>query len=331
MSEPEKPQGLPTRRDFLIRALQAGVSVAVTGFAARRFHSDTGPAAAAAAPSLRLPDFSIRDEAPALSIATGADRVATVNRALAAVGGLRRFIAAGDRVMIKVNAAFASPPALSATSHPALVAEVVRLCLDAGAKSVVVTDNPINDPSSCFELTGIGPAARAAGATVIVPRASMFRPITLANGRLIRDWPFLFEPFARVNKLIGLAPVKNHHRAGASMSLKNWYGLLGGRRNVFHQDINTVITELALLVKPTFVILDGTTAMITNGPTGGSLADLKATNTMIVSTDPVAADVYGAALLGKKSSDLPYITMAAEAGAGTANVELLNPVRVSAP
>jgi uncharacterized protein (DUF362 family) len=329
MSEHEAPRPPPSRRDFLIRTFQAAVAVGATAVVGRRFRDLTGPAASTPAPALRLPSFSIPNSTPALSIATGTDRVATVNRALAAVGGLRRFIAEGDRVLIKVNAAFATPPALCATSHPALVAEVVRLCLDAGAQSVVVTDNPINDPTSCFELTGIGPAARAAGAKVVVPNDSMFRPVTLTGGRLIRDWPFLFAPFARVNKLIGIAPVKNHHRAGASLSLKNWYGLLGGRRNVFHQDINNIVKELALLVRPTLVILDGTMAMMTNGPTGGSLSDLKAANTMIVSTDPVAADVYGAALLGKKSADVPYITSAAEAGAGTANVELLNPVRVS--
>ena len=101
------------------------------------------------------------------------------------------------------------------------------------------------------------------------------------------------------------------------MTLKNWYGLLGGGRNVFHQDIHTIIKELALMIKPTLVILDGTFTMKTNGPTGGSVSDLKPTDTMIVSTDPVAADAFGATLLGRTLDDLPFIPMAAEAGAGT--------------
>ena len=137
----------------------------------------------------------------------------------------------------------------------------------------------------------------------------------------------MFEPFHGATKLIGLAPVKDHHRGGASMTMKNWYGLLGGRRNIFHQDIHTIIIELALLVRPTLVILDGTTTMMTNGPTGGSLADLKPTNTMIVSTDQVAADAFGATLLGKTAADLPFISKAAAAGSGTADYESLNPVR----
>ena len=111
------------------------------------------------------------------------------------------------------------------------------------------------------------------------------------------------------------------------MTMKNWYGLLGGRRNVFHQDIHTIISELAQMVRPTLVILDGTNTMMSNGPTGGSLEDLKATNTMIASTDQVAADAFGATLLGKTAADLPFISKAAASGVGTADFESLNPRR----
>ena len=252
----------------------------------------------------------------------------TVNKAIKAVGGIESFVKPGDRILLKVNAAFASPPVLSATTHPELVAEVIRLCLKAGAAAVSVTDNPINDPASCFSLTGIARAAESAGGKIVLPQERYFRPITVPGARLIRSWPLLFEPFKSVDKLIGLAPVKDHHRSGASLSMKNWYGLLGGRRNIFHQDINTIIKELALMVKPTLVVLDGTVSMVTNGPTGGSLSDLKETRTMIVSTDQVAADAYGATLIGKSPADLPFIGMAAKAGAGSADVKTLDPVFV---
>jgi uncharacterized protein (DUF362 family) len=211
------------------------------------------------------------------------------------------------------------------------VGEVVRLCLGAGAAAVSVTDNPINDPASCFTLSGIAKAAESAGARVILPDAAAFRATTVAGGRLIQDWPLLFEPLRGATRLIGIAPVKDHHRSGASMTMKNWYGLLGGRRNIFHQDIHTIIFELAQLVRPTLVILDGTTTMMSNGPTGGSLDDLSDTRTMIVATDPVAADAFGATLLGKTAADLPFITRAAGAGLGTADFESLKPRRDDVP
>jgi len=215
---------------------------------------------------------------------------------------------------------------LGATANPELVAEVVRLCYKAGAKQVTVTDNPINDPTSCFTLSGIGKAANQAGAKVILPKDHLFRHTTLSRGKLIRNWPIFSEPFMAVDKLIGITPVKHHHRAGASMTMKNWYGLLGGRRNVFHQDINTIIAELSMMVRPTLVILDGTEVMMTNGPTGGSLSDLRRANTLVASTDCVAADSYGCTLLELKVSDLPYLAKAERASAGTTNYEELKPV-----
>ena len=81
-----------------------------------------------------------------------------------------------------------------------------------------------------------------------------------------------------------------------------------------------------MMIKPSLVILDGITTMITNGPTGGSLADLKETNTMIAGTDQVAVDACGATLLGRSLSELPFIGMAETAGLGTADYRSLNPV-----
>ena len=318
------------RRDFLRRAAKAGISIAAAGSLSLWLHDRVGPGRGEEEGELvRVPDFSLPEIGRRIAIVTGTNRRETVGRAIEALGGMEVFIKKGDRVLLKVNAAFASPPTLSATTNPELLAEVAGLCLKAGAVSVAVSDNPINDPVSCFTLSGIAEAARSAGAKVMLPAEGAFRTTTVPESTLLRGWPILWEPLRGITKLIGLAPVKNHHRSGASMAMKNWYGLLGGRRNIFHQDINTIIKDLALMVRPTLVILDGTTTMMTNGPTGGSLADLKQTNTMIVSTDQVAADACGATLLGMTPAALPFITRAAAAGIGTAEFESLRPVRLS--
>jgi uncharacterized protein (DUF362 family) len=324
-------QKTPNRRDFLRRLLKGGISIAAACSLSYLLYDKTGPGQADEHEQLvSLPDFSLPDLGGKMSVVTGADRKKNLGLALKAVGGVETFVNKGDRVLLKVNAAFASPPILSATTNPQLVTEVARLCFAAGATSVVVTDNPINHPESCFSLTGIAEAARAVGATLLLPREDFFHPTTLPEATLLRSWPILWDPFKGIDKVIGMAPVKDHHRSGASMIMKNWYGLLGGRRNIFHQDIHTIIKELAMLVRPTLVILDGTTTMMTNGPTGGSLADLKQTDTIIVSTDQVAADAFGATLLGKKMSELTFISKAEEAGVGTADYQALNPIRLSA-
>ena len=326
----KEQQPTTNRRDFLLRLLKGGISIGAAWSLSFWLYDSTGPGIATNQSGLvTLPDFSMPSNKGKMSIVTGLDRVKTLNRALEALGGIETFVREGDRVLLKVNAAFATPPILSATTNPQLVAEIARLCYKAGASTVVVTDNPINDPASCFSLTGIQESARLAGAKVLLPKESYFQPTTVSDGILIRDWPILWEPFQKINKVIGIAPVKDHHRSGASMTMKNWYGLLGGSRNIFHLDIHNIIKELAIMVKPTLVVLDGTTTMITNGPTGGSLGDLKETGTMIVSTDQVAADAFGASLLGKKPAELPYIAKAEAAGVGTADYESLRPIRLT--
>lgn len=319
------------RRRFLRRLMGSALMAVGVGALGVGFWDRRGPGSSAPVKrSLTLPDYSVGPGLKALAVAHGTDRVRNVKQAVQALGGMRAFVKPGERVLLKVNAAFASPPLLGATTHPDVVIAVVRLCRDAGAGRVMVTDNPINDPASCFALTGIGPAAAEAGADVILPKPGRFQLYTLSGGRLLRQWPILGDPLTGADKVIGLAPVKDHHRSGASLTIKNWYGLLGGRRNVFHQRIHRIIAELAQMIKPTLVILDGTQSMMRNGPTGGALEDLKATQTVIAGTDPVAVDALGATLLGKTVRDLPHLSMAQEAGAGTVDYQSLNPVELNA-
>jgi uncharacterized protein (DUF362 family) len=316
------------RRGFIKRMTKAGVSVAGACALGYIFYDKAGPSGTSGESEVSIPDFSMHEIGAKMAIVKGVDRRETVNKAFDALGGIETFIKKGDRVLLKVNAAFATPPILSATTNPDLISRCIELCYRAGAETVRVTDNPINDPAACFKLTGIAAAVESAGGELMLPRNDFFRPTSVKGGSLIINWPLLYEPINGMTKLIGIAPVKNHQRSGASMSMKNWYGLLGGQRNIFHQDIHNTIKELAVMVRPTLVILDGTTAMMTNGPTGGAMSDLKDTNTMIVSTDQVAADAFGCTLLDKTVNDLPFITKAAEAGAGTMDYESLKPVVV---
>lgn len=327
MSPEPREDGL-TRREFTRRVALAGTAVAAASWIGFSRHRVLPPAATVAgANTFRFADYRMAGTVGRIGIVTGGERAGAVVRALELIGGMGAFIKPGERVLLKVNAAFASPSLVGATTHPELLAAVIAQCRAAGAGEVLVTDNPIHDPPTSFRLTGIGAAAERAGARVVSPTARMFRPFTLSNGLLLRDWPVLAEPFEGVDRVIGISPVKDHHRSGASLTLKNWYGVLGGRRNLFHQDIHSIITELAQMLTPTLVILDGTASMMTNGPTGGSTGDLKPTRTIVASTDSVAADAVGIGLLGRRVEDLPYLLRAMEAGVGTVDVESLAPKR----
>ena len=268
------------------------------------------------------------DPSPRISVATGnAQQIDNMVRA-AILGldhslGIRRFVFAGDVVLIKPNVGFDRPPYLGATTNPDVLRALVRLCQEAGADEVLVTDNPIESPEACFAKSGIRAAAEAEGAKIVLPAQDRFRTLAirdhapdLRKGEALGHWPVLYHPLAKATKLIGVAPIKDHNLAGASMILKNWYGLLGGRRNQFHQAIHETISDLALLFSPTLVIADATRVMMRNGPTGGRVSDVipggkLGRPAVIASVDPVACDAWCCEnLLDRDPIQLTYLDLA---------------------
>ena len=255
---------------------------------------------------------------PVMGIAHGTNVDAAVRAAIDAIGGIGRYIQSGDIVVIKPNVAFERAAVLGATTNPEVLKALIYVVREAGAREVRVADNPIESPESCFLRSGLRQAAIDAGARIYLPTPSAFETLNVPGAKWIENWPFFWQPFRGADKVIGVAPVKDHNLCGASMTTKNWYGLLGGRRNQFHQDIHGIITDLALMMRPTFVLLDGIRVLFRSGPTGGSLADVYEANTIVASTDSLAADAFGwDNLLSRKGQDRPaYFDKVAARGLG---------------
>lgn len=317
------------RRAFLAQLGRTSAAIAASGAAAlwlRRRDVPAAPAHAMTLPSFRVPASG---SAPQMAIAHGTAIDAMVHAALGELGGIGRFIARGDNVLVKPNVAFDRAPLLGATTHPDVVSAIVRECRAAGAAKVIVADNPINSPEGAFYKSGILAAATAAGATVMYPRSGDFAPLQI-GGTVLHTWPVFSRAFEGVTKVIGVAPVKDHNLCGASLTMKNWYGLLGGARNQFHQRIHEVIADLGAMVQPTLVVLDGTRLLMTNGPTGGSVSDVVPGGTIAAGVDPVAIDAYGVTLLGRDPANVEYLRLADARGVGTMNWRALLPRELTA-
>jgi uncharacterized protein (DUF362 family) len=240
-----------------------------------------------------------------------------VKRALDEMGGVNRFITKGDVVVIKPNVAFDKNPDLAATSQPDTVSAVVRLCFGAGARKVIVADNPINNPESCFFKTKVGEAASRAGAEVMMPQHSYFEELYIGGETITKTWRMFYRPFREATKVIGVSPVKDHNLCKATVTMKNWYGLLGNPRNQFHQDIHGIISDFALMMKPTFVVADGRKLLMRNGPTGGSLNDVKRGDAIVVGTDHTSVDSWCVSrLLEKPRHEIVYLDKVIARGLG---------------
>lgn len=337
------------RREFLKRMVQGGLVLGGGVAGAYLLEDPTGleqppkPIDVVGEGSRFLTGIERSATLPEMAIATGRPLVAgekekvdygrLIDAAIGELGGIGRFVKKGESVLIKPNVAFDRPPRLGATTHPDTMRAVVRLCREAGAREVLVADNPINSPEGAFVKSGVGKAAEEAGARILLPRPESMARIMLPPGQseVLDVWTMFYEPIARVDRVIGLAPIKDHNLCSASMSLKNWYGLLAGARNRFHQSIHEIVADFALMMKPTLVILDATRVLMRNGPTGGSTADVKEGNTVIAGFDSIAIDSYGYTnLLGRDLSKLGgsgegYLQKAQRRGLGTMDWKSLNP------
>jgi uncharacterized protein (DUF362 family) len=269
---------------------------------------------------LLLDDFRVAKPAAAkeIGIGRGAAVEDRLRKALDVIGGLEHYISPGDIVLVKPNVAFDRSPNLGATTDPEIVELLVRMLLvDCRAQEVRVADNPIESPADCFAKSGIRLATERAGGRIYLPDGNAFRMLHTENAQLIENWWFFHRPLTNVDKVIGVAPVKDHNLCHASMGLKNWYGLLGGRRNQFHQDIHAIISDLSLMIRPTLSILDGGRVLMRNGPTGGDPSDIREADAVVAATDQVAADAWAFEHLLERGASYPeYLHRAEEKGGG---------------
>ncbi|UCF67986.1 MAG: DUF362 domain-containing protein [Acidobacteriota bacterium] len=264
------------------------------------------------------PDWRIDPtESGRLVTSGGASPAENLRRCLDAMGGIERFVRPGEKVVIKPNCAWDRTPAQAANTDPEIVAALARLCLGAGAASVIVVDSTCHDAKRAFERSGIGPAARAAGARVEHQDSVGTTRLDLGGTRL-GPWDVL-SPIAEADRVINVPLVKHHSLARATMGLKNWIGALVGRRSTLHQRLAQCTAELGAAFRPTLTVVDATRVLTAGGPTGGSLSLVRAVNQVAVATDPVAADSWAGSLLELGTRELPHIEIAARLGLGTAD------------
>jgi uncharacterized protein (DUF362 family) len=306
------------RREALIRLSQAALAgVAVVGGAGLLLDRRVARADGALVPDWRVPVTGLASRAVA---ARGDDPARNVARALAALGGLGQFVKRGETVLIKPNVGWDRIPEQAANTDPEVVAEVVRQCRAAGAARVIVADISCNDPQRCFARSGVLQRAQAAGAEVLDARQLKLVPAGLTGAAAGLE---VIAPLLEAQKVINLPVAKHHGLSLATVGMKNWFGVLGKGRNRLHQGIDRSIAELAATFRPTLTIVDATRVLLGNGPQGGSLDDVKAVGAVCAGVDPVLLDTWGAAQLGLKPSDLPYLAEAERRGLGHADLALV--------
>jgi len=258
---------------------------------------------------------------PQLAVITGESPTRITQEALAAIGGMKRFVSKGDKVIIKPNIGWDRTPELAACTNPEVVKTLIELAFEAGAKEVIVTDNSTNSSTRCFARSGIQQAAKNAGAKVLLPNENKLKKVPL-KGEWLKDWE-VFSDYLEADKIINVPIAKHHSLSRLTLGMKNWLGAIGGPRNQLHQRLDEGMVDLAAFFKPCLTVLDAYRILTRNGPQGGRTSDVKLAKTVAASTDVVAIDAFGASLFEIKPQELAYLPLAAKRGLGEINLEKL--------
>jgi uncharacterized protein (DUF362 family) len=281
-------------------------------------------AGALATPIFDVSSILAAEEKPAgesvLSIAKGKDYGALVEQVLKPLGGMANFVKEGDRVVVKPNMAWDRTPEQAANAHPDVVKAVVRQCLDAGAKRVLVFDNTCNDKRRTYAKSGIMAAIESiddSRARCVYTDDKKFVPVAITKGKSLKKFDFYKDCLPTECDCYINVPIAKHHcLATLTLGLKNIMGIIGGNRGEIHKDMGMRIAELNLVVYPKLTIIDATRILLRNGPTGGNLADVKVLDTLIASADTVAADAYATTLFDMKPDKISSTVAAAKLGLG---------------
>lgn len=263
-----------------------------------------------------------------LAVRRGQDIPALVRETLEALGGIGRFVKAGETVVLKPNIGWDRTVELAANTHPLVVKTVAELCLDAGARQVTVFDRTCNDPRRCYVQSGIQAAMEALGsdrARIEHMDRRAFRELDIAKGVHLTRWSF-YGPALDADRLINLPIAKHHSISTVTVGMKNLMGVIGGNRGMLHRDIAEALADINSVIHADLTLVDATRVLVANGPQGGCLEDVRVLNTLAASPDIVVADAFGATLLGRRPQEIPSIVAGARRGLGTMDLDQVRKV-----
>jgi uncharacterized protein (DUF362 family) len=265
-------------------------------------------------------------ELPVVAVAEGTDHAHVTRNALAAIGGIKRFVKPGQTVVVKPNMGWDRSSEQAANTNPVVVRAVVEECLRAGAKKVKVFDRTCNDERRCYVNSGIEPALKGLkNVDVKHLEDERFKSVAL-NGKALKEWDLYGEALS-ADVFINLPVLKHHGLSRLTIGMKNIMGIMGGNRGSIHKHLDTALADVNAVFRPHLTIVDATRVLTAHGPQGGDLKDVKHLNKVLASTDIVAVDAYATTLMGLKPEDIAVTVAAHKRGLGEMDLKRMRIVK----
>ncbi len=322
-----------SRRNFITNLLKMGAGVIATGTlgmlaACAGKKEDLAPVEEPVTTTRTLP-LPFPDNKPYIAVTRGEEVDGVVRKAITALGGMDRFVKKGNDVIIKPNICNAGNTwEYASTTNPQVVASLVTLCLEAGAEKVRVMDQPFaGTPEKGYERSGISEMVKTAGGEMEIMSPMKFRDFEIPEGIDIKKWS-VYTDCLETDVLINVPIAKHHSLARLTLGMKNLMGIIENRSQ-FHFNLGQRLADLTSLVQPQLTVVDAIRILKNHGPTGGDLADVEQTNTIIASHDMIAADSYATRLFGLTPGDIPSLRCAEQMRLGVIDLTTVEVEEIS--
>ncbi|TWT48580.1 DUF362 domain-containing protein [Botrimarina hoheduenensis] len=243
------------------------------------------------------------------------DLVTTIRAGLVAAGIDNRNLV-GKRVLLKPNLVEPTRIIPHMTTHPAVVIAAAEVFRGWGAL-VTVGEGPghVRDTEVALIESGVGEALAEAGldfADLNYQRTAFRRN----RGRFSKlKGLHLPESVVEADLVVSLPKMKTHHWVGATLSMKNLYGVIPGikygwPKNVLHHNgIPQTVADINATLPRLVGIVDGIECMEGDGPILGSP---KPMGLIAVGTSLPALDATLARVMGLDPQRMEYLALASQ-------------------
>ncbi len=158
---------------------------------------------------------------PDLTVARHGDPEVMVRKAVKALGGMKRFVKSGDEVIVKPNICVGYHSyEYAATTNPWVVAAVVKLALEAGAKRVRVLDFPFGGTAEqAYVVSGIQAEVEKAGGKMVVMNNIKYVNTAIPQGQDLKSCK-IYDDVLKTDVLINVPIAKHHGLAKLTLGMK---------------------------------------------------------------------------------------------------------------
>ncbi|MDB5079021.1 MAG: hypothetical protein JWP00_945 [Chloroflexi bacterium] len=211
-------------------------------------------------------------------------------------------VIANKRVVLKPNIIY-NLPDRAINTHPAVIEAAIQLLQEKGAKEIIVAEGTAyqRDLTDLLWSSGIKPMLELRGIKFVDLNHDDVVKVPSKGSYTGREYTWLPKTIAEADLIVSMPKLKTHHWAGATLSMKNLYGIVPGlkygwpKNNLHVTGIEANIVELYETLAPQLAIVDGIMGMEEDGPLFGKNRN---SQILVVGTDLVAVDATCCRLMG---------------------------------